>query len=157
MEFLLLSSDVLVRVEAHQKQHDDRERQAPRRSELTLRGEDLDWFRLNVFGFRKRIPEPSMSECWLWRGQVSDSGRPWMRVRGKRVGVARAAYATWVHPLRDDRGPKHPADVVRHGCGDFLCVNPRHLGTSRYPVSFDSVGFRDSEVMRRDSSVDSFS
>jgi hypothetical protein len=99
-------------------------RKMPRKSELTLKGGDLDWFRLVVFGFRGHLPEPGEA-CWIWSGQTSDGGSPVMTVQGKRAGARRAAYATWIRPIKD-------GEVIFTACGHHLCVNPAHLAARDY-------------------------
>lgn len=117
----------------HGRGKKDRLRKHPRRSDLTLRGSDLDWFRLNVVGYHHKLASPG-DECWIWRGMFTGAGSPFMRIHegtapkrpglsyrpGKRVGARRAAYATWIRPLKAD-------EVVRAECGDYRCVNPAHL------------------------------
>ena len=67
--------------------------------------------------------EPS-SGCWLWRGQISNSGYRRLMIRqasGNKIESAhRASYAAFVAPLPDGA-------IVRQRCGNRLCVNPEHL------------------------------
>lgn len=126
-----LTADRAARVE-HYRHKQDRLRQVPRKSDKTLRGEDLEFFRLAATGFGAPLPPPSAGVCWEWRGQFSDTGKPVMRVQGKRVGAHLAAYATWIRPVK-------PRDVIRQACGNRKCVNPCHLATRPYgdPSEFD--------------------
>jgi hypothetical protein len=67
--------------------------------------------------------EPA-SGCWLWRGQISNTGYGRMMVTapdGRSLESAhRASYAAFVGPI-PERG------VVRQTCGNRLCINPEHL------------------------------
>ena len=67
--------------------------------------------------------EPS-SGCWLWRGQISNSGYGRMMVRqasgNKMESAHRASYAAFVAPLSE-------GSIVTQRCGNRLCVNPEHL------------------------------
>jgi hypothetical protein len=67
--------------------------------------------------------EPS-SGCWLWRGQISNSGYGRMMVReasgNKMESAHRASYAAFVAPIPEGA-------IVRQRCGNRLCVNPEHL------------------------------
>ena len=64
------------------------------------------------------------SGCWLWRGQISNSGYGRMMVRqasgNKMESAHRASYAAFVAPIPD-------GVIVRQSCGNRLCVNPGHL------------------------------
>jgi len=70
------------------------------------------------------IVKEASSGCWLWRGQISNSGYGRMMVRqesGNRLESAhRASYAAFVAPIPDGA-------IVRQRCGNRLCVNPQHL------------------------------
>jgi hypothetical protein len=64
------------------------------------------------------------SGCWLWRGQISNTGYGRMMYSGERGRVMesahRASYLAFVGPI--------PAGFfVRQSCGNRLCVNPEHL------------------------------
>ncbi len=67
--------------------------------------------------------EPS-SGCWLWRGQISNSGYGRIMIRqasgNKMESAHRASYAAFVAPLSNN-------SIVRQRCGNRLCVNPEHL------------------------------
>ena len=69
------------------------------------------------------VREPS-SGCWLWRGQISNTGYGRMMVRqacGNKIESAhRASYAAFVAPIPDGA-------IVRQRCRNRLCVNPQHL------------------------------
>jgi len=67
--------------------------------------------------------DPS-SGCWLWRGQISNSGYGRMMVRqasgNKMESAHRASYTAFVAPIPDGA-------IIRQRCGNRLCVNPEHL------------------------------
>jgi hypothetical protein len=62
--------------------------------------------------------------CWLWRGQVSNSGYGRIMLpgpQGRRMESAhRASYQTLVGAIPEGA-------FVRQTCGNRLCVNPEHL------------------------------
>jgi hypothetical protein len=62
--------------------------------------------------------------CWVWSRQIANSGygRLMLRVDGETryVSAHRASYSAFVGPLADHQ-------LVRHSCGNRLCVNPEHL------------------------------
>lgn len=68
--------------------------------------------------------------CWLWRGQISNSGFGRVSFRtaaGNRMESAhRASYMTFVGSLAD-------GEQVRQRCGNRLCINPDHLETFTPP------------------------
>jgi hypothetical protein len=61
------------------------------------------------------------SGCWLWIGGVSSwAERPYIRIAGKKVGAARAAWMKYKGNI--------PAGLfVLHRCDVGCCVNPNHL------------------------------
>ena len=65
-------------------------------------------------------------ECWLWRGQVSNSGFGRLMVRddGKKVNkmvtAQHASYQAFVGEIPQGL-------LIRARCGNRLCVNPEHL------------------------------
>lgn len=134
-------SNIQLRIDNYRTQ-DDRLREKPRHSEDRLYGPDLDWFRLNVVGYRRTLPPPSSGECWIWRGTLSSTGKPVMRVAGKRMGAHRAAYATWIRPIKPD-------DVIRQACGDYRCVNPCHLASRKYGWPEEFGDYRRASVEKR--------
>jgi hypothetical protein len=65
------------------------------------------------------------SGCWLWKGQISNSG--YGRVmelqddrRTKMVSAQSASYRAFV-------GPVPEGHLVKQSCGNRLCINPEHL------------------------------
>lgn len=64
------------------------------------------------------------SGCWLWRGQISNSGygrTMFSGADGRGMESAhRASYLTFVGPIPD-------GTFVRQSCGNRLCINPEHL------------------------------
>lgn len=64
------------------------------------------------------------TDCWIWTGQVSNSGYGRMMLslqdRVEHESAHRISYLAFVGPLQ--RG-----DIVRQRCGNRLCVNPNHL------------------------------
>ena len=65
------------------------------------------------------IPEPN-SGCWLWRGEVHDSGYGRISIGGRMRFVHRVAYAAWVAPVPDGQR-------ILHRCDQPTCINPEHL------------------------------
>jgi hypothetical protein len=64
------------------------------------------------------------SGCWLWQGQISNSGYGRMMLSsedGRAMESAhRASYLIFV-------GPIPVGTIIRQSCGNRLCVNPEHL------------------------------
>ena len=64
------------------------------------------------------------SGCWLWRGQISNTGYGRIMLSGPQgrsmESAHRASYAAFV-------GPIPVGTLVRQTCGNRLCVNPEHL------------------------------
>lgn len=64
-------------------------------------------------------------DCWLWSGQVSNSGYGRTMIvendGGTRmVSAQTASYLAFI-------GPIPPGQLVIQSCGDRLCINPDHL------------------------------
>ena len=72
---------------------------------------------------RTALQDPD-SGCWLWRGQISNSGYGRIMMsepEGRRMESAhRASYLTFVGPIPE-------GSLVHQTCGNRLCVNPEHL------------------------------
>lgn len=60
-------------------------------------------------------------ECWPWLCARSDQGYGTVYVLGRTVGSHRVAWS-----LQHGRTPE-PGIVIRHGCDNPPCCNPRHL------------------------------
>lgn len=64
------------------------------------------------------------SGCWLWRGQISNTGYGRIMLSGPQgrsmESAHRASYLAFVGPIPD-------RNLVRQTCGNRLCVNPEHL------------------------------
>ena len=64
------------------------------------------------------------SGCWLWRGQISNSGYGrimFSSETGRAMESAhRASYLTFVGPIPN-------GTFIRQSCGNRLCINPDHL------------------------------
>lgn len=63
--------------------------------------------------------------CWLWRGQISNSGYGKLMIKNesnqiKMEGAQEVSYKAFIEPI-----PKN--SFVRHTCPNRLCVNPEHL------------------------------
>ena len=65
------------------------------------------------------------SECWIWTGQISNSG--YGRVmelqddrRTKMVSAQTASYNAFIGDVPDGH-------LVKQSCGNRLCINPDHL------------------------------
>lgn len=77
--------------------------------------------RERILGTVARHPDTG---CWLWRGQISNSGYGRVMIRketGNKIESAHfASYEAFVAPLPQ-------GSLVRQTCGNRLCVNPDHL------------------------------
>jgi len=77
----------------------------------------------------KYIKKDPETGCWIWTGQVSNSGYGRIVLRDN-LGMNRmhsahqACYTAFVGPLDDGM-------LVRQTCRNRLCVNPDHLETFR--------------------------
>lgn len=71
------------------------------------------------------IHKPDDSTCWIWVGQVSNSGYGKIMVSdadyGTRMESAdQASYEAFVGPIPEGM-------LTRQTCNNRLCVNPEHL------------------------------
>lgn len=72
-----------------------------------------------------RIHKDPETECWNWRGQVSNSGYGRTMIADgeggtRMVSAQTASYLAFLGPLPDNQ-------LVGQSCGNRLCVNPTHL------------------------------
>ena len=71
------------------------------------------------------IIKDESSGCWLWKGQVSNSGYGKLMIkdennRTRTESAQQVSYMAFVGPIAD-------ATIARHSCTNRLCVNPEHL------------------------------
>ena len=77
---------------------------------------------------RQRLLDSVVSDpdsgCWLWRGQISNSGYGrimYSSENGRAMESAhRASYLIFVGPIPN-------GTFIRQSCGNRLCINPEHL------------------------------
>ena len=65
------------------------------------------------------------SGCWIWQGQISNSGYGRTMVRDtdntvKMVSAQSASYQQFIAEVPDGY-------LVKQSCGNCLCINPQHL------------------------------
>ena len=65
------------------------------------------------------------SGCWIWQGQVSNSGYGRIMVSDtdntvKMVSAQAASYQQFIAEVPDGY-------LVKQSCGSRLCINPQHL------------------------------
>lgn len=65
------------------------------------------------------------SGCWIWQGQVSNSGYGRIMVRDtdntvKMVSAQTDSYQQFIAEVPDGY-------LVKQSCGNRLCINPQHL------------------------------
>lgn len=72
-----------------------------------------------------KTKRPDDSSCWIWQGQISNSG--YGRVMEtqadhstKMVSAQTASYHAFIGPVPDGH-------LVKQRCGQRLCINPDHL------------------------------
>jgi len=65
------------------------------------------------------------SGCWIWKGQISNSGygRVMERQDDQRTTMVSAQSASY----RAFIGPVPEGNLVKQSCGNRLCINPEHL------------------------------
>lgn len=61
--------------------------------------------------------------CWEWTAGLTEDGYARFRVKGKRYGAHRVAYAWLVGPIP----PYGAKENLDHRCNNPRCVNPVHL------------------------------
>jgi hypothetical protein len=65
------------------------------------------------------------SGCWIWQGQVSNSGYGRTMLRDtdntvKMVSAQTLSYQQFIAEIPDGH-------LVKQSCGNRLCINPQHL------------------------------
>jgi hypothetical protein len=65
------------------------------------------------------------SDCWLWQGQISNSGYGRLQQAQqdnsvKMVSAQSASYLAFLGAVPDGY-------LVKQSCGNRLCINPEHL------------------------------
>jgi len=73
------------------------------------------------------ITKDDESGCWLWNGQISNSGYGKIMIkdennRTKMEGAQEASYIAFIGPIPEGL-------MVKHSCNNRLCVNAEHLIT----------------------------
>ena len=65
-----------------------------------------------------------VNDCWIWRGQISNSGYGRTMIRDehgtKMVSAQKASYLQFLDEVPDGY-------LVKQSCGNRLCINPKHL------------------------------
>lgn len=65
-----------------------------------------------------------VTDCWVWRGQISNSGYGRTMIRNEHgtqmVSAQKASYLQFL----DDVPVGY---LVKQSCGNRLCINPKHL------------------------------
>jgi hypothetical protein len=57
--------------------------------------------------------------CWNWKGALSQKGRPYFSLDGKKQLAYRVVYKLVKGSLPDDK-------MIRHKCDNSQCCNPSH-------------------------------
>ena len=65
------------------------------------------------------------SGCWIWKGQISNSGYGKLMIKDevygtKTEGAQEVSYMAFIGPIKRDY-------LVKNHCRNRLCVNPEHL------------------------------
>ena len=65
------------------------------------------------------------SGCWIWQGQISNSGYGRTKIGGAdntvmMVSAQTASYQQFIAEVPD-------GFLVKQSCGNRLCINPKHL------------------------------
>ena len=66
------------------------------------------------------------SDCWLWSGQISNSGYGKMMIKDESTNQTRMESAPEVSYMAFV-GEVPSGMIARQTCGNRLCVNPDHL------------------------------
>lgn len=74
------------------------------------------------------VREDSDSDCWLWTGQVSNSGHGRIKIRdeSERIKMQSAEHVSYMAFI----GEIPIGYFARQTCNNRLCVNPTHLELS---------------------------
>jgi len=70
--------------------------------------------------YRKRIAIDPETECWLWQGKKSSTGRGSVRLMGRIVSTHRLFFELFI-------GPVPHGMELHHKCRVAHCCNPDHL------------------------------
>jgi len=68
----------------------------------------------------------SDSDCWLWTGQISNSGRGRITIKDPQSGSNKMVSAETASYLAHN-GELKQGQLVRQRCNNRLCINPEHL------------------------------
>ncbi|MCW9046595.1 MAG: hypothetical protein OQK46_00840 [Gammaproteobacteria bacterium] len=71
------------------------------------------------------IVKDENSECWVWKGQISNSGYGKIKIKdevyGTKIeGAQEVSYMAFIEPITQ-------GTIIRQNCNNRLCVNPEHL------------------------------
>lgn len=71
------------------------------------------------------ITKDEDSQCWLWKGQISNSGYGKLMIKDENYtthtcGAQEVSYMAF-------KGDIPEGMIARHHCSNRLCVNPDHL------------------------------
>lgn len=71
------------------------------------------------------IMKDQHSDCWLWKGQISNSGYGKIMIKDENTGTRyegakEVSYMAYIGEIK-------PGYRVRTTCNNRLCVNPEHL------------------------------
>ena len=72
-----------------------------------------------------QIVKDEESGCWIWQGQISNSGYGKLKVKDETYGTktesAQAvSYMAFIEPVAQ-------GSLIRQSCNNRLCVKPEHL------------------------------
>lgn len=76
--------------------------------------------KLNIY-----VVKDQHSDCWLWNGQISNSGYGKLRIKDSKSGTRyegakEVSYMAYIGEIETDH-------QVKTTCNNRLCVNPEHL------------------------------
>ncbi len=66
------------------------------------------------------------SACWIWKGQISNSGRGRITIKDSKTGFNKVVSAETASYLAF-KGELDEGELVKQQCGNRLCINPDHL------------------------------
>jgi len=102
----------------------------------TLPNMSAERFFALIARIQKRTERGQADDCWPSSYSLETSGYPQLTVRGQKFRLHRVVHLLFNSELTTGQ-------IVRHRCGNPLCVNPEHLTKGSYlDNSHDEIRYR---------------